>query len=137
MISENLNTVPKKETVWGEWYNLFSDNIDSCTYRIKKLHIKPQKFISMQYHENRDEVWTIIKGKCLLALQSQESDSISITAEYHDNDTIFIPKLTIHQAYNPTNEELIILELQSGIVDEYDIYRKSYDLAESLATFYK
>ena len=43
---------------WG-WYLTLEENSD---HKIKKIHIEPHQRFSLQYHNHREEHWTIIEG---------------------------------------------------------------------------
>ena len=58
----------KEERVWGEFYNLFSNDF----LKLKELIIKPKKGMSFQKHFLRNEIWFVSKGKCSVNFPSLE-----------------------------------------------------------------
>ena len=43
---------------WGTYETLLDDD----TYKVKRIIILPQQQISLQYHNDREEHWTIVSG---------------------------------------------------------------------------
>ena len=43
---------------WG-WYLTLEENGD---FKVKKIYVKPGHQFSLQYHNDREEHWTIIQG---------------------------------------------------------------------------
>ncbi len=95
---------------WGS-FERFCQN-KNCTVKI--LFIKPKQELSLQYHNQRDEFWKIIKGKAKIWLGNK-------IMEAEKNDEFFIPKKTKHKAKARTQVE--ILEISFGKFDKKDIIR--------------
>jgi mannose-1-phosphate guanylyltransferase/mannose-6-phosphate isomerase len=98
---------------WG-WY----DSIETAkSFQVKRLHVNPGAKLSLQMHNKRAEHWvvvsgtaTVINGKDVFTLKEGDSTYISIG--------------TIHGLENKTNEQLEIIEVQSGTyLGEDDIVR--------------
>ena len=98
---------------WG-WY----DSIETAkSFQVKRLHVNPGAKLSLQMHNKRAEHWvvvsgtaTVINGKDVFTLKEGDSTYISIG--------------TIHGLENNTNEQLEIIEVQSGTyLGEDDIVR--------------
>ena len=71
----------------------------------------------MQKHYHRSEHWVIIKGQPLINLDKK----LILKKE---NETIFIPKGSVHRISNPNNKPVKIIEAQLGsILKETDIVR--------------
>ena len=100
---------------WGYYQVLYSDS--HC--KIKILSICPDKNISYQYHQNREEYWTILQG----------NGKIIINGKIHFlavGNKIKIDKKQKHSIKNVGNEDLIIHEVQLGeSFDESDIVRET------------
>ena len=98
---------------WGNYVNLFNGN----EFLIKELNIKPKGILSLQKHHHRSEHWLISQGK----------PKITLNKKYFTmkpDETIFIPKGSIHRIENPNNEQVKIIEAQVGsILRETDIIR--------------
>lgn len=85
-------------------------------YCEKQIVIKPWNMLSLQSHELRREVWTVIKGT-LTALV----DGCRIEAG--PGETIEIPQRSVHCMANLTDEACIVHERQTGVCREEDIRR--------------
>lgn len=70
---ENLNEGRPlfEEKRWGEYKVLEENNFDNIKTLTKHLILKQGKSISMQLHNHRDEVWTIISGEGELTLNDE------------------------------------------------------------------
>jgi mannose-6-phosphate isomerase-like protein (cupin superfamily) len=84
---------------------------------VKRLHINPGAKLSLQMHHKRSEHWvvvsgtaTVINGECVLTLL--------------EGNSTYIPIGSTHSLENKTNEQLEIIEVQSGTyLGEDDIVR--------------
>jgi len=98
---------------WGKYINLFLGK----GFLLKELTINPKSSISLQKHRYRSERWTIISGK----------PKISINKNFFfkkPNESVFIPRGTIHRIENPFNKPVKIVEVQTGpTLKETDIIR--------------
>ena len=65
------------------------------------------KSISLQRHKHRSEHWVVIKGQ---ASVTKGSDSLTLSA----NESIYIEKEEIHRLENKSDDNLEIIEVQSG-----------------------
>jgi mannose-1-phosphate guanylyltransferase / mannose-6-phosphate isomerase len=98
---------------WGSFYS-----IDKGTrYQVKRLLLKPGGKISLQTHEKRSEHWVVVQGKATVT----NGDEVK-TLEA--NQSTYIPAGTRHRLENRENEELIVIEVQTGsYLGEDDITR--------------
>jgi mannose-6-phosphate isomerase-like protein (cupin superfamily) len=102
---------------WGYYEVLDEDATISEKFKIKMLHLFPNKSISKQYHNHREEYWIVLQGMCELSLESESTIK-------KRGDMIHVPKRTIHKLTNTGQNELILLELQIGEkTEEEDIVR--------------
>jgi len=86
-------------------------------FKIKRIVIKPHAALSLQLHHHRSEHWVVVKG--IASIINGEKQY-----QLHDNESTFVPSNTLHRISNNTNEDLIIIEVQSGdYVGEDDIVR--------------
>ena len=112
----------KEERVWGEFYNLFSNDF----LKLKELIIKPKKGMSFQKHFLRNEIWFVSKGKCSVNFSKNDPDNfkeISLLTE----ETFHVQKGAWHQIFNPFDESCHIIEIQYGEeTSEDDIERLRY-----------
>ena len=98
---------------WGKYTNLFIGK----GFLIKEITINPKSSISLQKHNHRSEHWTIFSGKAKITLNKKKFIK-------KVQDTIFIPRGSIHRIENPFNKPLTIMEAQTGpILKEEDIIR--------------
>lgn len=101
--SDIVDLHTKVFTPWG-WY----EELDQGdTFKVKKILIEPGKSISLQRHKHRSEHWVVIKGQ---ASVTKGSDSLTLSA----NESIYIEKEEIHRLENKSDDNLEIIEVQSG-----------------------
>jgi mannose-6-phosphate isomerase len=86
---------------------------------VKLVYVDRGKRLSLQYHNNRDEFWKVIKGP----VQVRTENEVAIL---HEGESIMIPRKTIHRL-GGLDEQGIILELSYGEFDESDIVRLEDD----------
>tara|TARA_Y100000590_G_scaffold461648_1_gene623725 strand:- start:794 stop:1999 length:1206 start_codon:yes stop_codon:yes gene_type:complete len=112
----NSNKFIKKNTFyrpWGKYINLFSGK----GFLLKELVVNPKSSISLQKHNHRSERWTVLSGKPKITINKKKFYK-------NPNETIFIPKGSIHRIENLFNDPVKIVEVQIGsILKETDIIR--------------
>jgi mannose-1-phosphate guanylyltransferase/mannose-6-phosphate isomerase len=98
---------------WG-WY----DSIEvGKHFQVKRLHVNPGAKLSLQMHHKRAEHWVVVSGT---ATAFNGEDVLTLT----EGDSTYIPIGTTHGLENKTNEQLEIIEVQSGAyLSEDDIVR--------------
>ena len=97
----------------GNYINYFKGK----SFLIKELTINKKSSISLQKHHHRSELWTVTNGKPKITLGKK-------TFFKKINETIFVPKGTIHRIENLYKEPVKIVEAQLGnILKETDIVR--------------
>jgi mannose-1-phosphate guanylyltransferase/mannose-6-phosphate isomerase len=100
---------------WGSYTVLE----DGPRYKIKRIVVNRGERLSLQMHYHRSEHWVVIKG----AAKVQIGD---IEKHVHENESVYIPKSTLHRLENPGKVPLEIIEVQNGeYVEEDDIVRVS------------
>ncbi len=98
---------------WGNYVNLFNGN----NFLIKELNVKPKGMLSLQKHFYRSEHWVVVQGIPKITLNRKLFSK-------KPNETIFIPKGSIHRIQNPNKKNVKIMEVQLGeILKETDIVR--------------
>jgi cytidyltransferase-like protein len=97
---------------WGK-YNVITQGLG---YLIKKITINPHSKISLQYHNNRSEYWTVQSGEITALLDYEPVVLIK-------SQSIFIPIQSVHRMVNDSDDVAEIIEVQIGITDELDIVR--------------
>ena len=121
IIADKLETEGRDEVLdhrkvyrpWG-WY----DSIETGkNFQVKKLHVNPGAKLSLQMHNKRAEHWVVVCGKATVI----NGDKTFILTK---GESTFIPIGTSHSLANNTNDNLEIIEIQSGIyLGEDDIIR--------------
>jgi len=86
-------------------------------YKIKRIVVNPEERLSLQKHYHRSEHWVVIRGAAKVTIGEKE---III----HENESVYVPKSTLHRLENPGKVPLEIIEVQNGeYVGEDDIVR--------------
>jgi len=102
---------------WG-YYVILSDLPD---HKVKRIVVYPGKRLSLQRHRHRSEHWNIISGS---AVVTRDSEQISLTG----GDSVDIPRGTAHRVFNPGENPLVFIEVQTGdYFGEDDIERLEDD----------
>ncbi|MDP9197452.1 MAG: phosphomannose isomerase type II C-terminal cupin domain [Thermoproteota archaeon] len=96
---------------WGR-FEKFSEN-KPCT--VKLLYINQGSRLSLQYHNKRNEMWKIIKGKAFVQVQDKE-------LHLKEGEDVVIPSGAKHRV-RAEDSDCVILELSFGEFDEGDIVR--------------
>ena len=96
---------------WGTYEVL----INEPTYKVKRIIILPHQQLSLQYHNYREEHWTVVKGSGNIII----GDSKGIASV---GSRWIIPIKTIHRA-KAGDEHLVFIETQLGDCIEDDIIR--------------
>ncbi|MCL5023591.1 MAG: mannose-1-phosphate guanylyltransferase/mannose-6-phosphate isomerase [Nitrospirae bacterium] len=98
---------------WGSYTVLE----DGERYKIKRIVVNRAEKLSLQMHHHRSEHWVVIKGTARVTI----GEEIKFV---HENESIYIPKSTLHRLENPGKVPLEIIEVQNGeYVEEDDILR--------------
>ncbi|RAP31473.1 mannose-6-phosphate isomerase [Candidatus Marinamargulisbacteria bacterium SCGC AG-414-C22] len=102
---------------WGHYDILFS----SPATKVKRIVVNPGHRLSYQYHHQRAEHWTIVKGTATVTLNGKDT-------QLNTGDHIHIPLKAKHRITNHTESELIFIEVQYGsYFGEDDIVRLKDD----------
>ncbi len=98
---------------WGKYINLYNGK----GFLLKEIVVNPKSSISLQKHFHRSEQWTIIAGKPKITINNKKFFK-------KPNESIFIPKGSVHRIENHNNFPVQIVEAQIGnILKESDIVR--------------
>jgi len=98
---------------WGSYEIL----IDTPIYKVKKIVVYPGNKLSLQSHYHRSEHWIIVRG---LAKVTNGDKDIFL----RENESTYIPSLSIHRLENPGKINLEMIEVQTGnYMGEDDIIR--------------
>jgi mannose-1-phosphate guanylyltransferase / mannose-6-phosphate isomerase len=86
-------------------------------YKIKRIVVHPEARLSLQKHYHRSEHWVVIRGAAKVTIGDNE-------LMIHENESVYVPKSTLHRLENPGRVPLEIIEVQNGeYVGEDDIVR--------------
>ncbi len=88
---------------WGS-YTILEDAAD-C--KVKRLVVKPGQVLSLQLHHRRVEHWTVVQGTAKVRLGDEE-----FLLEV--NQSTFIPIETLHRLENPGDQDIHLVEVQTG-----------------------
>lgn len=116
MKEKNQSVATKHQREYRPW-GYYESLLLTPTYQVKYLFLKPGAAISLQIHHHRWEHWTVVEG---------EAEVINGQSEYRllKNQSTYIEKNTKHRLRNPSENPLIIIEVQSGdYLGEDDIIR--------------
>ncbi len=106
---------------WG-WYEVILDNPQT---KVKLITVKPNSRLSYQYHNKRQEQWTVISGNLTIVLDDEK-------VFRNKGESITIPLGAKHRAWNETDEPVIFIEVQTGTYfGEDDIIRIEDDYARN------
>jgi len=98
---------------WGSYTVLE----DGERYKIKRIVVNERERLSLQMHHHRSEHWVVIQGTAKVVIGEE-------TKFVHENESVYIPKSTLHRLENPGKVPLEIIEVQNGeYVGEDDIVR--------------
>ncbi len=120
-IVDSLNAMKRKEaaehtTIYRPWgqYTVLEEGE---RYKIKRIVVNSKEKLSLQMHYHRSEHWVVITGTAKVTINED-------VRFIHENESIYIPKSTLHRLENPGRIPLEIIEVQNGeYVAEDDIVR--------------
>lgn len=120
-VVSHLNEIKRQESEdhlcchrpWGS----FTVLEEGHRYKIKRIVVKPHEKLSLQMHYHRSEHWVIVKGTARVTIGDK-------VLHVHENESVYVPKTTVHRLENPGKVPLEIIEVQNGeYVGEDDIVR--------------
>jgi cytidyltransferase-like protein len=91
--------------------------------KTKVISVKPNKRLSLQYHQKRDEFWTVISGSGVITIEGDELFAKT-------GDEYFIPRGVAHRVA-AGESGIVFLEIATGEVLEEDIVRIGDDYGRS------
>ena len=111
-----------EERVWGKFYNLFQDH----RIKLKELILEPGKGMSFQRHQQRNEVWFVSKGSCMVKHSQDDPDDFQETKLLAE-EVFHVKQGEWHQLINDSDDVCHIIEIQYGeSTNEDDIERLFY-----------
>ncbi len=107
----------EEERPWGRFLQ-FTENENTT---VKLIEVKPQEQLTVQRHQNRDELW-IALDPGLVALVGD--DTVFMKDVEVGLEPVFIPRKTVHSIKNANLvSDARFLEIAFGKFDENDIER--------------
>ena len=98
---------------WGS----YQDIDEGARFRVKRIIVKPGASLSLQRHIHRSEHWIIVSGVAKVTCDDKQ-------LVLHENESTYIPVLSMHRLENPGKMDLHMIEVQVGsYVGEDDIER--------------
>ena len=88
---------------WGEFHILHEE--EKC--KVKKLIVKPGQKFSLQSHQFRNELWSVVSGVGEITLDEEIMPTQAGMMYY-------IPAGTKHRLENVGNDDLTVIEVQTG-----------------------
>ena len=88
---------------WGKYDSI--DNGDR--YQVKRITVKPGAKLSVQMHHHRAEHWIVVNG-------SEKVTNGDKTFFLSENESTYIPVGVIHDLENHGENDLELIEVQSG-----------------------
>ncbi|MEO8648172.1 MAG: phosphomannose isomerase type II C-terminal cupin domain [Acidobacteriota bacterium] len=114
---ENEDPPASENRPWGS----FTVLDEGENYKVKRLEVLPGKRLSYQRHAHRTEHWFVVQGTAKVTLNDLEFLVNAGSAQD-------IPAGAAHRICNDTNENLILIETQTGdYFGEDDIERLDDD----------
>lgn len=112
-----------EERRWGRYrvldYYKYPDGKEVLT---KRICVASGSNLSYQYHQLRDEVWTVVSGRGTMALNG-------IRFPVESGDVLVIAKESRHSLLAETEMDIIEVQTGSALIEE-DIVRLAYDWNE-------
>lgn len=106
-----------EERPWGQFKIL----LDTPTYKVKEITVRPGQRLSYQLHRKRSEHWFVVAGEGIVTLDGQE---VPLKA----GQSIDILMGAKHRGANKGTEDFIFIEVQTGTYfGEDDIVRLNDD----------
>ena len=103
----------KEERPWG-WYDVIDKG---SSYKVKSIHVEPNKSLSLQRHMHRSEHWVVVEGTALVQV-GEDKEFVNV------NEGSYVPICAMHRLSNPGKIPLRIIEVQCGnYLEEDDIER--------------
>lgn len=104
------------ERPWGRFEQLCVN--EPCTVKI--LTVEPGHRLSLQRHEQRDELWTVLDAELTVEIGERAWRA-------QPGEKVWIPRGTSHRVGNPAGRGARILEVAFGHFEECDIERLADD----------
>ena len=112
-----LETPKRMARPWGH-YDVIAENDG---YKVKCVIVRPGQSLSLQFHYHRAEHWIVVAGTATV-INGDKTYQVKV------NESVFIPAGTIHRLENRHEDDLELVEVQTGKdLSEEDIVRLDDD----------
>jgi mannose-6-phosphate isomerase len=101
---------------WGRYKTVW----ESKTKKAKILEVFSGQRISLQYHNHRKEIWTLLQGEAMVNING-------MNLAFNKGERITVGKKAIHRISNRGWETVVVFEIQEGLCREKDIVRLEDD----------
>lgn len=116
LASQKRPEVIEHVTVYRPW-GCYTVLEEAPRYKIKKIIVNVGAALSLQRHQHRSEHWIVVKGTALVEIEGKQQF-------IHENESVYVPKSSLHRLSNPGKIPLEIIEVQNGeYLGEDDIER--------------
>jgi mannose-1-phosphate guanylyltransferase/mannose-6-phosphate isomerase len=103
---------------WGRWQVVHEE----AAATVKILTVEPGQMLSLQSHENRDELWQPL-GPGLVRYTTREDGDMPNAEVMSEGKVYAIRRNMRHRLINPTEFAVSVVEVIKGRYDESDIIR--------------
>ncbi|NNG46920.1 MAG: phosphomannose isomerase type II C-terminal cupin domain [Deltaproteobacteria bacterium] len=111
--TNRAGTGERGDRPWGYYLVLYEE--EGC--KVKRFLVRPGKRLSLQRHKYRAEHWHLVRGD---ALVTRDGEEIRMQA----GQSLDIPLGAVHRIENVGQEDVVVIEVQSGTyLGEDDIER--------------
>jgi len=83
-------------------------------YKIKRIVVKPGASIDPHIHHHCSKHWIVVKGTAKVTIGNK-------VMYIHENESVYVPKSTLHRLENPDKIPLEIIEIQNSEYAEEDM----------------
>jgi mannose-6-phosphate isomerase len=105
------------ETINSRPWGTFEVLADTPDYKVKRIIVWPQSKLSLQSHKLRNEHWYAVSGTGTATIDGNDFP-------LHTGYAVDIPAGTRHRVHNSAAQNLVIIEVQTGVYfGEDDIER--------------
>ncbi|MDR3570890.1 MAG: adenylyltransferase/cytidyltransferase family protein [Candidatus Pacebacteria bacterium] len=118
MIRDASKNFMRSVRPWGEFYGWD----DGKSWKLKTIHIKAGKRLSLQYHNHRSELWTLVEGDAIATIHADGKERrIPLVV----GQMFAVPVRAVHRLESKKGG--VIVEIGLGDFDENDIVRLEDD----------
>lgn len=104
---------PRVYRPWGFYQTVHEGE----RFQVKRITVNAGASLSLQRHHHRAEHWVVVNG---VAEVTKDDDTFVL----HENESVYLPPLSVHRLANPGKVALNLIEVQSGsYLGEDDIER--------------